>query len=45
MKSEEKLNQLRKQSTTRSDETKKTIDDLHKQLVEAESFRVQVRMC
>jgi kinetochore protein Nuf2 len=44
MKSEEKLNQLRKQSTTRSDETKKTIDDLHKQLVEAESFRVQVRI-
>lgn len=42
MKSEEKLNQLRKQATTRAEETQKTIDDLHNQLVEAESFRVQV---
>lgn len=42
MRAEEKLQQLRKQSAVRAEETEKTIDDLHKQLVEAESFRVQV---
>lgn len=40
---EEKLVQLRKQSAHRSEETRKTLDELHKQLVEAESFRVQIR--
>jgi kinetochore protein Nuf2 len=39
---EEKYNQLKQQYSIRTEETKKTIDDLHKQLVEAESFRVQV---
>jgi kinetochore protein Nuf2 len=42
MRAEEKLQQLRKQSALRAEETQRTIDDLHKQLVEAESFRVQV---
>jgi kinetochore protein Nuf2 len=40
---EEKVTQLRKLSNTRIEESQQTIEELHKKLVEAESFRVQIR--
>jgi len=39
---EEKLVHLRKQTQTRGDEFQQTIDDLHKRLIEADAFRLQV---
>eukprot|EP01038_Epipyxis_sp_PR26KG_P008092 gene8092-10961_t len=40
---EEKLQNLRKQTTRRGDETHSTIDQLHQQLIDAEAFRMQLR--
>jgi kinetochore protein Nuf2 len=41
---EEKLQHLRKQVHMRGSESQQAIDDLHKQLIEAEAFRLQVRV-
>lgn len=40
---EEKLQLLRRQASTRGADTQRAVEDLHKQLIDAESFRVQVR--
>lgn len=44
VRTEEKLQLLRKQIQSRSKDTKKTVDDLHKTLIDAEAFRLQVRI-
>jgi len=40
---EEKLAHLRRQASSRSTDSTAAVEDLHRQLVEAENFRVQVR--
>lgn len=42
---EEKLQQLRKQAQVRGRDSQQATEDLHKQLIEAEAFRMQVRYC
>jgi hypothetical protein len=39
---EEKLQLLRRQAITRGVDTQKAVEDLHKQLIDAENFRIQV---
>lgn len=40
---EEKLQHLRKQSATKNEEAGRAIDDLHKEIIEADNLRAQVR--
>jgi kinetochore protein Nuf2 len=40
---EEKLTHLRKQTSSRGEETQQAVDELHKQLVDAETARTQVK--
>jgi kinetochore protein Nuf2 len=40
--SEEKLQQLRKQASVRGKDSQQSLEDLHRQLIEAEAFRMQV---
>lgn len=39
---DEKLSHLRKQATSRAEEAQNTIEEIHKQLLEADAFRLQV---
>jgi uncharacterized membrane protein len=40
---EERLQHIRKQAATRSADNQRAVEDLHRQLIDAENVRVQVR--